>query len=280
MEVPYVYTLIFSFFLFLVTENKDSFDQLIAKIKTVDNSRKSSVRRNILSEGNFDNTPEDYAKNKLTVKDNKRSELLPTSSCIDDSDSNTSCPSQVYSSENPINFLAVELSCSSNSNSNQCDSTSKQNTSNFPCNINYKEQTTTSFSSIVETENIKTELLSSESTLIHEEVSSNLLDNTINFSHVKERDVLEHGMDDTESCSEFTKIGLRSRKGTELFARRNGNNMGYSRKKYDVQFDSTDKRQKELHNKVTDLLVKDIEHDTIVIDNTDDRFDSMYNSWI
>lgn len=128
-----------------MTENKNSFDELIKKIKTADNSRKFPVKRDILSSGNFDSVHEGSAKENVTAEDNERSDLLaPMNSYIDDSDSNISCPLQIYSREYPMDFLAVELSSSSEDNSNQHVSTSKRGTSNVPCNID-----STSVNSIV-----------------------------------------------------------------------------------------------------------------------------------
>lgn len=252
-----------------MNENKDSFDQLIVKIKTTDNMRKLSVRRDILSKGNPDNG--DCAKDRSIVKDSERGDLLPMNSYIDDSDSNTSCPLQVYSNEDPMNFLAVELSNSSDDNSNQCGPTSKQDTSDVPCNIN-----STSIGSIAKTESIKIEL-SSESTLIHEE-ASNLPNSTTNVFHVEECDVLKNriDIDAKESCSKFSEIGSKSRKGAELLTRRNNNSIRNNQEKYAIHFHSVDKWEEELRDEVTDPLRKDIKHDIIIVDDTDDRLDGMY----
>ncbi|XP_014477259.1 PREDICTED: postreplication repair E3 ubiquitin-protein ligase RAD18-like [Dinoponera quadriceps] len=246
-----------------LTEYKNSFDQLIAKIRTADNSQKSPVRRNILSyKGNFVSAREDCAKDR-TVEDGERSDSLPANPYIDDSDSNTSCPLQT--SENPMNFLKVDLSSSSNDNSNQYAPTFKQDTSNFPCNFS-----STSFGSIVKTKNIKTELSSSKDISIREEVASNLLDDTANVFHVEECDVSENrtNTDAKESFFKLAKTGSESRKGIELLAKRN-DSIQCNQEKYDTHSDSRDKWEEELSGKVTDPVVENIEYDTIDIDDAD-----------
>lgn len=260
-------TVNFFFLLFLVAENKNSFDQLIAKVRTTKNSRKLPVRRDILSKGNFDSTSEDCAKSR-TIKDSKKSDLLPVS-YIDDSDSNISCPLQMYSSEDPMNFLAVELSSSSD-NSNQCALTSKQDTSNVPRNIN--SDSLGDFMTI-KTENIMTDL-SSKSTSTHEEVASNLPDNATNVFHVGEHDVSKNreDIDAKESCSELTNIELKNRKGAELLAKKNSDSVRYNEERCDVRVDSRDKWKEELHDKITDPIVKSIQYEITDAGNADIQF--------
>ncbi|XP_032681598.1 E3 ubiquitin-protein ligase RAD18-like [Odontomachus brunneus] len=252
-----------------LTEYKDSFDQIIARIKTADNARKFPVRREILSKGNSGSR--DCAKDRSTVKDSEKDDLLRMNSYIDDSDSNTSCPLQVYSSEDPMNFLTVELSSSSNDNSNQSGLTSKQDTSNVPCNIN-----STLVSSIEKAESIKTEL-SSENTLIHKEVASNLPNNTTNAFHAEECDVLENRINihAKKSCSKLSEIASKSRKEAELLTRRNNDNIRHNQGKYDIHYHSVDKWREELRDEVADQFIKDIKHDTIIVDNIDDIDDRL-----
>lgn len=182
--------------MFLVTENKNSFNQLITKIKS-DNSRKLPVRRDILSEGNFNS--ENCAKDR-SVEDCERIDLSPAKSYIDDSDSNASCPLQMYSSECiPMNFLAVELSSSSDNDSNQCTLASKRDTSNVPCNVN-----STSPDSIVKTENIKTGLVEKENMESMDEniavLSPNLSRDNINA--LRKRDKTSMLSDDDEGIGD------------------------------------------------------------------------------
>ncbi|OAD52553.1 E3 ubiquitin-protein ligase RAD18 [Eufriesea mexicana] len=102
--------------------HKDSFESLIEAIKSVGSSKKSSVRRSLLHERiqNNEEIPQKrqvIAKNLddsiiCTEKDNSVS--FNSAVYIPDSDSDTSCPLQMYSSTDPKAFLNIELSPASN----------------------------------------------------------------------------------------------------------------------------------------------------------------------
>ncbi|XP_046824936.1 E3 ubiquitin-protein ligase RAD18-like [Vespa crabro] len=82
--------------------HKNSFESLISKIKSTENSQKSSARRSILNE-NMDS--ETNAVHSTTCENFY---LQDSDSSLDD------CPLQMYSSESPMNFLTVELLTSTN----------------------------------------------------------------------------------------------------------------------------------------------------------------------
>ncbi|XP_011147412.2 E3 ubiquitin-protein ligase RAD18 isoform X1 [Harpegnathos saltator] len=246
-------------------ENKGSFDQLISKIKTAGNSRKLPIKRNILSAENFDS--EDCRETNIMVKDSEKNDLTLMNSYIDDSDSNTYCPLQTYSSENPVNFLSVELSSSSDDNSNRYVPASKQNTSNVSCNINLS-----SVSSTMKTENLRTEL-SLEKTSIYKEIATHLPNDATNVFHTEERDILENRADihTKESHLELTKIGSKGRKEAELFTGRNRDSVRYNQKKHDIHLNSADQWEEELRHEITDSIVRDIKHETKDIDDAVDQ---------
>lgn len=81
--------------------NKNSFESLISKIKNTEKVQKPQARRSILNEA---------VSSDLSNVQLRNSENLD----LEDSDSSLACPLQIYSSEDPMNFVAVELSSSSN----------------------------------------------------------------------------------------------------------------------------------------------------------------------
>ncbi|CAK9795680.1 E3 ubiquitin-protein ligase RAD18 [Anthophora quadrimaculata] len=105
--------------------HKDSFENLIKKIKSIDTPKKSSVRRSLLKESIENN--EDIPHKRQAVTENLDDSMIdvkhsaiqsPNSAVyIQDSDSDTSCPLQMYSSTDPQKFLNIELSPSNNNDS-------------------------------------------------------------------------------------------------------------------------------------------------------------------
>lgn len=227
--------------------NKDSFDQLIARVKH-DNSQKISVRRNILNKENSDISQNDRViENDSIIKDNHKTDFLPLNSdYIEDSDSNTSCPLQTYSNENPMNFLTVELASSPNDSTDQC--AFNHDSSNHQSNTS-----SDSFNSIIKTENLKTKTLSSENILIHDEITFN--------NRSRQCNVLENKMDiDTKkSVSELIKIKTENREQTNL-PKKSESGTKYSSDKCVAYSEPKNRWQKKLCNENIDSIVEDIEH--------------------
>ncbi|KOC59538.1 E3 ubiquitin-protein ligase RAD18, partial [Habropoda laboriosa] len=107
--------------------HKDSFESLIKQIKSIDTPKKSSVRRSLLKE-NIENN-EDIPHKRQAVTENSDDSLIDTKHSdfqslnsavyIQDSDSDTSCPLQMYSSTDPKKFLNAELSPNNNDSHNK-----------------------------------------------------------------------------------------------------------------------------------------------------------------
>lgn len=235
--------------------NKDSFDQLIAKAKNGNNSQKISVRRNILNKENSNVSHNDrVTENDSTIKGQK-TDFLPLNSTnyIEDSDSNTSCPLQTYSSENPINFLTIELASSSNDSTDQC-------AHNYDISNHPHKTSPDSLNSTIKMENIKIEKLSSEDILIHEEINN----------RSREFNVLENKMDiDTKKkVSEFTKMETENEEQAEL-SKKSRSGTKYNSNKCVVNSESRDRWQKKLYNEDTDPIIEDIEHFVEDSDNMD-----------
>ncbi|XP_076672471.1 uncharacterized protein LOC143371327 [Andrena cerasifolii] len=98
--------------------HKNSFESLIKKIKTINSPRKPSVRRNLLNEsieGHESPLREivsETSDDSVTEKNDFQS--INPGVYIQDSDSDTSCPLQMYSSTDPKQFLNISLSPSNN----------------------------------------------------------------------------------------------------------------------------------------------------------------------
>lgn len=76
--------------------HKSSFESLISKIKCTENPQKPSARRSILNENVAVEASSTHSTNSLNLD-------------LQSSDSDVECPLQMYSSENPMNFLNLEL---------------------------------------------------------------------------------------------------------------------------------------------------------------------------
>lgn len=230
----------FSLFSFLVATNKDSYDQLIAKVKHDNSPQKIFVRRNILKENSDISCKDHIAENDSPIKDGQIIDFLPLNSINNDEDSNTFSPSQTYFDENTMNFLTIELGSSSNESTDQC-------VSNHDISNRLYETSLDSFNSTINLENIKTEKLSSENVLIHEEITSN--------NRSRQCDVLGNktDIDTKKSVSEFIKMETKNREQTKLSKRsRSGTN-------YNPYSELRDKWQKELRNEDIDLIVEDVD---------------------
>lgn len=231
-----------------MTTNKESFDQLIARIKYDNSTQKISIRRNILNKKNSDVSHNDHVtENDSSIKDSQKTDFLPLNSdCIEDSDSNTSCPLQIYSNENPMNLLTVELASSSNDSTDQC--AFNRDSSNHLCKTN-----SDSFNSIIKTDNLKIEKLSSESILIHKEINFN--------NRSRQYNILENEMDidSKRSIRELIKIETESGEQTNL-SKKSRSDMKYNPDKCVAYSESKDKWQKKLCNENIDSVVEDIEY--------------------
>lgn len=155
----------------------------------------------------------------------------------------------MYSNENPMNFLTVELASSSNDSTDQC-------APNHISNHLYKTSSD-SFNSIIKTEN-KTEKLSPESILIHEKITFN--------SHSRQCNVLENetDIDAKRSVSELIKIETENGEQTKLS--KSKSDVKYSLDKCIASFEPKDRWQKKLCDEDVDTILEDIEH---FVENSD-----------
>lgn len=250
--------------------NKDSFKQLVAKMKK-DDLQKLPVRRNILKKEKLEvlnkNIVDDF-----TTRDSERSNFLPMDSTnfyTNDSDSNASCPLQMYSSENPLNFLTIELSSSSDGDSNQSILTSNRNSPSLLRKIN-----SASSNPNVETGNIQTELLFCES-VIHKEVASgNLSSDTKNIFPMRGCNILEDEIDinNEQSLSERTRVESKGKREATFATRRDTHDTKYSQEKRIAHSLASDGSDKDLHNKAIDSS-KDIKYDITDMDSIENQLD-------
>ncbi|XP_011686477.1 PREDICTED: E3 ubiquitin-protein ligase RAD18-like [Wasmannia auropunctata] len=285
-----------------LTTNKDSFDQLIARVKHDSDPQKMCVRRNILNEKNFDAPLNDrVADNDSTIKDCQRNNfalLNSSANCIEDSDSSSS-PLQSYFSENPMNFLSVELA-SSNDSIDQC--ASNHYTSNCQ-----NETSSDSFDPIINSKNIKIKEPSFENVLIHEEITSinrskqcDFLDNEMDMAikeSVSELDNMETedgvqtrlknlkrsrsdtkyssdnemDMDIKESVSELDNMETENGEQARLEnLKRSRSDTKYSSGRHVAYSEPRDRWQKELCNDNVDSIVEDVDFVEDSIDIQDD----------
>lgn len=230
--------------------NKNSYDQLIMKMKQPNSSQKLSVRRNILSKGNSD-VPykECVTENTSTIRDSEKSNFLVLNSCVEDSD--IACSSMI-----PINFLTVELSSSSNDSNDQYASNLVSYNS---CEIKSVLST-----SIVKTENIKNEeLLFSGNTAIHKEIISSNQSKECNS---------ENGIDidmDKESVFELIRIESKDKRKAKLSMKRSRNNIMCSPEKRVAYSESKNMWQEQPHKEEINSNVEDIVHFIGDSDNSD-----------
>lgn len=218
-------------------------------MKCPNSSWKLPVRRNILSKENSDMLYKDcVAESTSTIRDDEESNFLALNSNIEDS--NMSC-----SNMNPINFLAIELSSSSNDSNDQYAS---NHISHNSCKI---ERVLSN--SNVKTENIQNELLFPENTVIHEE--------TVSSNQSREYNATENGMniDSKESVSELIKIEPKNKRKTKLSVKRNRSNLKCSPMKRVAYPELKDEWQKESHNEAINSIVEDIEYFIGDSDNSD-----------
>ncbi|XP_050462929.1 E3 ubiquitin-protein ligase RAD18-like isoform X2 [Cataglyphis hispanica] len=230
--------------------NKDSYDQLIMKMKHPNSSRKLPVRRNILSEENSDVSCKDcVTESTSTIRNDEKSDFLALKSSNEDS--NMYC-----SSMNPINFLTIELSSSSNDSNDQY-------TSNHILSDSCEIRPVLS-DSVVKTKNIKNEeLLFSENTVIHEE--------TISSNQSRECKTTENGMDtdSKKSVSELIRIESENRRKPKLSVKRSRNNMKCSPEKRVAYSEPKYRWQKESCNEEINSIVENTEYFIGDSDNSD-----------
>lgn len=110
-------------FFLLVEAHKDSFDNLIKNIKRIDTTKRPSVRRSLLKE-NIEREINEDVPDKCQTTENLDDSMIYTEQndfnslksdvYIEDSDSDSTCPLQMYSSSEPNKFFNVELSPSNN----------------------------------------------------------------------------------------------------------------------------------------------------------------------
>lgn len=102
--------------------HKNSFENLIKKIKDTKSPKKSSARRSLLREYMDDNKDipqateaEDLDDSMINTAQNDL-QSLNSAVYIQDSDSDTSCPLQMYSDSDPRKFLNVQYSSAADNN--------------------------------------------------------------------------------------------------------------------------------------------------------------------
>ncbi|XP_068972294.1 E3 ubiquitin-protein ligase RAD18-like [Bombus flavifrons] len=109
--------------------HKNSFNSLINKIKSIQSSQKPSARRSLLMTSTERN--EDVSPKRQMMSENLDDSVIHTeqtdlklsnsAAYIPDSDSDTSCPLQMYSSIDPNKFLTIELSSNNNVSGNKSE---------------------------------------------------------------------------------------------------------------------------------------------------------------
>lgn len=235
-----IYSYIFLDFLISVAANKDSFNQLIVNMKHPNSSRKLSVRRNILSKENTNVPYEDcVTENTSTIRDDEQSNVL-ANSYIEDSNSNASC-----SNINPIDFLTMELSASSNDSNDPMNECASNYISNHSC----KTKSVLS-NSILTIENAKSEeLLFPENTIVHEEI--------ISSNQSRECNASENRMDVDNKESVF-ELGIKSENERKATFKRSydDKHLAYSKSKDLWKL----WKKKKSHNEEINSIAEDIEY--------------------
>lgn len=253
-----------------MTTNKDSFKQLIAKIKSNTNLRKTPVKRDISRTIISGISDKDYIiVNDSPVKDSDNDDSLSICSDyfhIEDSDSNGSYPLQTYSSGNPMNYLALQLSTSSNEDADQCVSNNEN--PDLPCMTNIL-----SSNSILKTENVKID----ESSLTNaSETGKTLLANCSNSMKnvlpMKDCNILENNIniDIKEPALEINECKSKNEK-VRLSAKENKTEeiTKYSEKDDITYLKIRDEWQEETHDVTSSIL----EDQDMINDGIDNQLD-------
>lgn len=238
-------------FIFLVAANKDSYDQLITKMKHPDGSQKPPVRHNILSRENSDIPYKDcVTESTSTIRDSEKINFSALNAYIENS--NTSC-----SSINPMNFLTVELSSSFNDSN---DKYASNHVSNISCKVEPILST-----SIVKTENTENEEILFSENIVHKEIISSNQSN----NQSKECNT-EDGMDidSKESVSELIRIESENKRKAKLSMKRSRNNTNYSPEKRVPYSNSKDRWLEESRNEEMNLNAENIEYSIGDSDNS------------
>lgn len=116
--------------------HKDSFENLIKNIKHIDTTKRQSVRRSLLKE-NIEKEINEDVPNKCQTTENLDDSLIYTEQndfnslksnvYIEDSDSDSTCPLQMYSSTEPNKFFNVESSPSNTVLQNKSETSDQEN---------------------------------------------------------------------------------------------------------------------------------------------------------
>lgn len=190
--------------------HKNSFESLIKQIKSIDSSKKPLARHNLLTENTESN--EDIPHKRQTMTENLNDSMICTKETdiqlsnsdiyIPDSDSDTSCPLQMYSSSDPKKFLNVELSSGNNN-------VLRNKSENDQTNIAQEASMFYNYSSIKTDEvekNDSSDALSDTS--IYDKATQLVLENSIY------EDTLKNNSKNSSDSSKYKKLLQRKKKSS------------------------------------------------------------------
>ncbi|KAK9298774.1 hypothetical protein QLX08_008025 [Tetragonisca angustula] len=190
--------------------HKNSFESLIKQIKSIDSSKKPPARHSLLTESTESN--EDIPHKRQTMTENLNDSMICTKETdiqlsnsdiyIPDSDSDTSCPLQMYSSSDPTKFLNVELSSANNN-------VLRNKSENNQTNIAQEASIFSNYSSIKTNEVEKSDSSDALSdTSIYDKATQSVLENSIY------EDTLKNNSKNSSDSSKYKKLLQRKKKSS------------------------------------------------------------------
>lgn len=257
--------IIFLCFFLSVKAHKDSFESLIEKIKNVEPSKKSSVRRSLLKECIPNN--EEIPHKRQVIAENlddstiytEKDDSMPLNSAvyIPDSDSDTSCPLQMYSSSDPRSFLNVELSPPNNALQLKSETNDQENvdqeTSMLPNDSSIK------INNIEEDDNWYT----CSDTSVYNKLPQSTAENKF-F-----KGTLKNGSKNSSNCSKYKKL-LQTKEKLSLEDKvKEMDSINTSMKDADSN-DTSDEQEEE--NAESESIAYNVLHDLSSNDNIDNKF--------
>ena len=188
--------------------HKNSFESLIKQIKSIDSSKKPPARHSLLTESTESN--EDIPHKRQTMAENLNDSMIYTKETdiqlsnsdiyIPDSDSDTSCPLQMYSSTDPKKFLNVELSSPNNN-------VLRNKSENDQTNIAQEVSTFSNYSPIKTNEVEKSDSSDALSdTSIYDKATQSITENLIY------EDTLKNNSKNSSNSSKYKKLLQRKKK--------------------------------------------------------------------
>ncbi|XP_043529104.1 E3 ubiquitin-protein ligase RAD18-like isoform X2 [Frieseomelitta varia] len=190
--------------------HKNSFESLIKQIKSIDSSKKPHARHSLFTESTESN--EDIPHKRQTMTENLNDSMIYTKETdiqlsnsdiyIPDSDSDTSCPLQMYSSSDPKKFLNVELSSANNN-------VLRNKSENDQTNIAEEASVFSNYSSIKTNEVEKSDSSDARSdTSIYDKATQSVLENSIY------EDTLKNNSKNSSDSSKYKKLLQRKKKSS------------------------------------------------------------------